>query len=60
MIYLYMYLLSCVVVYIYLVCVNPISYKDVSKMDILRGILGTLIYPITLAIMYWILDSEDE
>jgi len=54
MIYLYCYLVSCVIVYVYLVIKNPISYKDVSKMDILRGIIGVLVYPITLSYLYWI------
>ena len=48
------YLLSCIIVYFYLIYKNPLSYKDVSNMDILRGIVGVLFYPVTLTIMYFI------
>lgn len=54
MIYLYCYLLSCVVVYVYFAYNNPIKFKDVSKADVARGIIGTLVWPITLGLLYWI------
>ena len=47
------YLISCVVVYIYLCIKNPISFKDVSAMDIFRGIVATLIWPIALAVLHY-------
>ena len=52
MIYLYLYLVSCVVVYAYSAYNSPIKFKDVSKMDVVRGIIATLVWPITLSLMY--------
>lgn len=54
MIYLYLSLLSCGVVYVYFAYNNPIKFKDVIKMGVFRGIIGTLVWPITLSLLYWI------
>ena len=53
---LYWYLLSCVVVYVVLVVRNPTSFKDVDFMSIVRGVIGVLFYPITLAYLYFSKD----
>lgn len=53
MIYLYFYLLSCAAVYVYFVLINEKSFRDVDSMSIIRGLIGTLVYPIVLLYLYW-------
>lgn len=39
---------------------NPVSFKDADKMSILRGILGTLLWPIVIPYLLYIGKNKNE